>query len=48
MFPGEFSYSEIEGKKLDPLYPVKNSGVTCGQQNGAWDLVMLGGLQELL
>lgn len=29
MFPVEFSYSEIEGKNLNHLYPVKNSGVTC-------------------
>lgn len=38
MFPVEFSYSEIEGKNLNHLYPVKNSGVTGGPQNRACDL----------
>lgn len=48
MFPVEFSYSEIERKNLNHLYPVKNPGVTGRQQNGACDLSTYGELQEPL
>lgn len=39
MFPVEFSYSEIERKNLNHLYPVKTQGSQVGSRMGLVTLV---------